>query len=226
MPQKLKKKPRKLNPSSKIRFINPESPDLRILKEAAKIIRRGGIIIFPTRGLYGLAGDALNPDVVSRIFEIKSRPSAKPLLVLVKKQESLESLVQNIPLQARQLMKKFWPGKLTIIFSARQTLSKILTGNTGKIGIRLPGYPVALALAKLLDNPITGTSANLSGQPGVADIRNLDSTILHKVDLVLDAGPLAGGKGSTVVDVTENKCRIIREGFISAEQVFAALNIT
>ncbi len=123
-------------------------------------------------------------------------------------------------------MKKFWPGKLTIIFSARQTLSKILTGNTGKIGIRLPGYPVALALAKLLDNPITGTSANLSGQPGVADIRNLDSTILHKVDLVLDAGPLAGGKGSTVVDVTENKCRIIREGFISAEQVFAALNIT
>jgi L-threonylcarbamoyladenylate synthase len=83
-----------------------------------------------------------------------------------------------------------------------------------------------MALAKLLDNPITGTSANLSGQPGVADIRNLDSTILDKVDLVLDAGPLLGGTGSTVIDVTQKKCHIIRQGIISAEQVFAALNIT
>jgi L-threonylcarbamoyladenylate synthase len=222
----LKKKPRKLNPSSKIRFINPESPDPRILKESAEIIRMGGIVIFPTHGLYGLAGDALNPDVISRIFKIKSRPSAKPLLVLVRNQKILESLVQDIPMQARQLMKEFWPGKLTIIFSARQTLSKILTGNTGKIGIRLPGHPVPLALTTLLENPITGTSANLSGQPGVADIRNLDSTILHKVDLVLDAGPLLGGTGSTVVDVTDKKCRIIREGIISAEQVFAVLNTT
>jgi len=223
LPDKLKKKPGKLNPNSKIRFINPEFPNPQILKETAEIIRRGGIVIFPTRSLYGLAGDALNPEAVSRIFKIKSRPSTKPLLVLVKNHEALESIVQDIPTQARQLMKEFWPGKLTIIFSGRQTLSNILTGNSGKIGVRLPGYPIALALATLLDNPITATSANLSGQPGVADIQNLDSTIFHKVDLVLDAGTLLGGTGSTVVDVTEKKCRIIREGIISAEQVFAAL---
>jgi L-threonylcarbamoyladenylate synthase len=152
----------------------------------------------------------MNPEGYFQDFQDKNRPSAKPLLVLIKNQEALDALVQKIPPQARKLMKEFWPGKLTIIFPARQTLSPILTGNTGKIGIRLPGHPIALALAKLLDNPITGTSANLSGQPGIADIRNLDSTILDKVDLVLDAGPLLGGTGSTVIDVTQKKCHIIR----------------
>jgi L-threonylcarbamoyladenylate synthase len=220
----LKKKRKKLNHSSKIRLINWKSPETRILNEAAEIIRAGGIIIFPTRGLYGLAADANNPIAISKIFTVKNRPSAKPLLVLIKNQEALEPLVQNIPPEARQLMKEFWPGKLTIIFPARQTLSPILTGNTGKIGVRLPGYPVALALAELLDNPITGTSANVSGQPGIADIRNLDSTILDKVDLVLDAGPLLGGTGSTIVDITQKKCHIIRQGLISQEQIFAVLN--
>jgi L-threonylcarbamoyladenylate synthase len=222
----LKKKPRKLNPSSKIRLINWKSPEIQILNEAAEIIRAGGIIIFPTSGLYGLAADAYNPMAISRIFTVKNRPSAKPLLVLIKNQEALESLVQKIPRQARQLMKEFWPGKLTIIFPASPTLSPILTGNTGKIGVRLPGHPIALALTKLLDNPITGTSANLSGQPGIADIRNLDSTLLDKVDLVLDGGPLLGGTGSTVIDVTQKKCHIIRQGLISHEQIFAVLNNT
>jgi L-threonylcarbamoyladenylate synthase len=222
----LKKKPRKLNPSSKIRLLNCHSSATRILNEAAEIIRAGGNVIIPTRGLYGVAADANNPMAVSKIFMIKNRPSTKPLLVLIKNQEALESLVQNIPPQARQLMKEFWPGKLTIIFPARQTLSTILTANTGKIGVRLPGHPIALALAKLLDNPITGTSANLSGQSGIADIRNLDSTILDKVDLVLDAGPLLGGTGSTIVDVTQKKCHIIRQGLISQEQIFAVLNKT
>jgi L-threonylcarbamoyladenylate synthase len=226
LPIRLKKKPEKLNPSNKIRVIDPKSPDPIILKEAAEIIRRGGIVIFPTRCLYGLAADALNPEAIYRIFRIKSRPSAKPLLVLIKNQEALNPIVQEIPPQARKLMKAFWPGKLTIIFPAQQTLSIILTGNTGKIGVRLPGHPVAMALAALLENPITGTSANLSGQPGVANIGNLDSMILDRVDLVLDAGPLLGGAGSTVVDVTQNKCLIIRDGTISGEQVFAALNIT
>jgi L-threonylcarbamoyladenylate synthase len=215
-----------LNPSTKIRVIDPNSPNLGILKEAAQIIYSGGIVIFPTRCLYGLAADALNPDAVCRIFKIKNRPSDKPLLILIKNQDALHSLVQNIPPHAQRLMKAFWPGKLTIIFSARQTLSKILTGNTDKIGVRLPGHPVASALTKLLDNPITGTSANLSGQSGVADIRNLDSMILDKVDLVLDAGPLLGGAGSTVVDVAQNKCIIVREGIISAEKFFAALSLT
>jgi L-threonylcarbamoyladenylate synthase len=219
----LKKKPEKLNHSSRIRTIDPESPDPQILEEAAETICSGGIIVFPTRCLYGLAADALNPEAVSRIFRIKGRSWNKPILILIKNEDVLESIVQDIPLQARKLIKKFWPGKLTMIFSANDTLSKTLTGNTSKIGIRLPGHPSALGLASVLDTPITGTSANLSGQAGVADIRNLDSAILDKVDLVLDAGPLLGGIGSTVVDVTSTPCRIIREGIISAKQFRAAL---
>jgi L-threonylcarbamoyladenylate synthase len=226
LPIKLKKKLEKLNPSSKIRTVDPESPDPRIFKEAAEIIRVGGIIIFPTRCLYGLAADAFNPEAVSRIFKIKSRSLSQPILILIKNEGVLESLVQDIPLQAKKLIKKFWPGQLTMIFSAHPSISKILTGNTSKIGIRLPGHPSALDLVSLLDNPITGTSANFSGQAGIADIRNLDSAILDKVDLVLDAGPLLGGKGSTIVDVTSTPCRIIREGVISAEQFRAAIDKT
>ena len=222
MPVKLKKKQKKLNPSNKIRIVDPVSPDPAILLEAAEIIRKGGIVVFPTRCLYGLAADALNPEAVAGIFSIKKRPSAKPILVLIKSQDALLPIVQEVPLKARQLMKLFWPGKLTIIFSARQTLPKVLTGNTAKIGVRLPGHPVAQALTRLLDNPITGTSANLSGHPGVADVRHLEPPLLQKVDLVLDAGPLLGGAGSTVVEITQNNCTVIREGVISKEQIFAA----
>ena len=215
-----------MNPSNKIRVIDPESPDPYILEEAAEVIRCGGIVVFPTRCLYGLAADALNHEAVSGIFRIKTRPSVKPILVLIKNEESLSLIVKEVTPQARLLMKQFWPGRLTIIFPAHQNLSTILTANTGKIGVRLPGHPVARALVYLSDNPITGTSANLSGQPGVADIRKLDSTIIQMVDLILDAGPLLGGAGSTVVDATEEKCRIVREGIISSEKVLEALKQT
>lgn len=219
----MKKKPKKLNPRNKIQAIDPNSPDLQILRHAAEIITNGGLVVFPTRCLYGLAADALNPEAVSKVFRIKCRPSAKPILVLIKSLESLHPIVRKIPPLARNLMTEFWPGNLTIILSARQGLSKALTGDTGKIGVRLPGHPVALALTRLLDNPITGTSANLSGQPGVDDIKNLNPAILNKVDLVLDAGSLSGGTGSTVVDVTCNKCRILREGTVSSEKIFDTL---
>ena len=212
-----------MNPSNKIRVIDPESPDPLILEEAAEIIRRGGIVVFPTRCLYGLAADALNEDAVSGIFRIKKRPPVKPILVLIKNEEALSLIVKEVPPQARLLMEKFWPGNLTIIFPARENLSTILTANTGKIGVRLPGHPVASALTNVLDNPVTGTSANLSGEPGVSDIRNLGSTIFQMVDLILDAGPLMGGAGSTVVDAVHKNCRILREGVISSEQVFEVL---
>lgn len=209
-----------MNPSNKIKRINPDSPDPLLLKEAAKIIREGGVVVFPTKCLYGLAADAMNREAVAKIFKIKERHQAKPLLILIKEQRAIETIVKDIPAHAQRLMAKFWPGIITLIFFARQNLSPMLTGNSGKIGVRLPGHPVASALTKLLENPITGTSANLSGKPGCSNIGQLDSEILLEVDLVLDAGQLQGGIGSTIVDTTENRPLILREGITSSKQIF------
>ena len=208
----------------KIRKIEPLNPESDIIEEAVRIIRRGGIVSFPTRCLYGLGVDALNTDAVERVFQIKQRPFHKPILILVNDQKALHQFVKSVPSTALNLMKNFWPGRVTIIFEAVDSLSGILTGETGKIGVRLPGHPVAFALVNALENPITGTSANLSGQTGCSSVNELDSVISDQLDLILDAGPLKSGIGSTVVDVTVNPPRIVREGEVAERAVFASLD--
>ena len=208
----------------KIRKIEPLNPESDIIEEAVRIVRRGGIVSFPTRCLYGLGADALNTDAVERVFQIKQRPFHKPILILVNNQKALRRLVKSVPSTALNLMENFWPGRVTIIFEAADSLSGVLTGETGKIGVRIPGHPVAFALANALGNPITGTSANLSGRTGCSKASELDSVISDQLDLILDAGPLKSGIGSTVVDVTVNPPKIIREGEVVERAIFAALN--
>ncbi len=212
-----------MNPSNKIKTIDSQAPNLEILKKASAVIEQGGIVVFPTQCLYGLAADALNAEAVSEIFRIKGRPPDKPVLVLIKSQKVLQTIVEDIPPAAHKLISRFWPGSLTIIFPAQKKFPSVLTGKTGKIGVRLPGHPVASALAKLSNNPITGTSANVSGTPGCSDIDRIDPKILRETELVLDAGPLAGGIGSTVLDITGEKVVVLREGVVSAEQIFSCL---
>jgi len=160
-----------LQQSSDIRTIPPSLPDAAIIKEAATNIKEGGVVTFPTWCLYGLAADAFNEDAVNKIFTIKKRPSQKPLLLLIKNQTVLNDLVQDIPKDAERIMEAFWPGKITIVFNAKKTIPDTLTAGTGKIGIRIPENPVAKALVKELDRPITGTSANISGQAGCSQIK-------------------------------------------------------
>jgi L-threonylcarbamoyladenylate synthase len=117
----------------------------------------------------------------------------------------------------------FWPGQITIVFEAKNTISRNLTGGTGKIGIRMPEHPVSLSLVKEVNSPITGTSANISGKAGCSVISDLDVQIADKIDMILDAGPLKGGTGSTVVDVTTPFPTILREGYVSAKNIIAAL---
>ncbi len=115
----------------------------------------------------------------------------------------------------------FTAGKVTVVYDAAASLPERLTAGTGKIGIRLPAHPVAAALVKTLSFPITATSANLSGRPGCSQIADLDPRVTDEVDLVLDAGPLAGGMGSSVVDVTVDPPRILREGAVSSTDIGA-----
>lgn len=208
---------------SKIRKLNPESPEPEIIAEAAAVIKKGGVVVFPTRCLYGLAADAMNPDAVECIYEIKQRAENNPILVLIDSPHQLNMLARKIPPQADAIMNAFWPGGVTLIFEARNSLPGRLTARTGKIGVRLAGHPVAAALIKQSGCPVTGTSANLSRSPGCYRLADLDAPVAGQVDLILDAGELQGGVGSTVVDVTGQKPQILREGEVTADEVRRAL---
>jgi L-threonylcarbamoyladenylate synthase len=210
-----------LNP--RIKRINPREPEPEIIKEAVTIIQQGGVVVFPTRCLYGLGADAMNPAAVERVIKIKQRPRDNPVLVLIDSKNQLEMLVGKIPAAAGAIMKAFWPGRVTLVFDARDTLPDLLTAQTGKIGVRLPGHPVAAAMLRQINGPVTGTSANLSGRPACNHLADLDPHIAGRVDLILDAGTLQGGVGSTVVDVTEKPPRILREGEVTAGQIRSAL---
>ncbi|MCA1784942.1 MAG: threonylcarbamoyl-AMP synthase, partial [Desulfobacteraceae bacterium] len=186
----------RLEKTQRVVRIHPDHPDPDIIKQAAGCINNRGVVIFPTRCLYGLAVDALDPAAINNIFSIKLRPKHNPLLVLVHNHTDLEGIVAGIPDQAKLLIHTFWPGSLTLVFAAAPGVSPLLTAGTGKIGVRIPSHPVARALVKAAGGPITGTSANLSGSPGCSRISDLPGELLQAADMVLDAGHLWGGTGS------------------------------
>ena len=203
--------------------VDPESPDQDTIGKAAVLIKTGGLVVFPTSSFYGLGAEAFNAEAVDKVFHIKKRDPQKPILILIAYLADLAPLVRSIPKTATRLMEAFWPGGLTLVFHAAGPVPSNLTGYTGKIGIRLGSHPVASALAKTVGGPITGTSANLSGKEGCTSVAEIDRDIKAQVDLVLDAGRLGGVSGSTVVDVTVDPPKILREGDINAERIWAVL---
>ncbi|TYT75327.1 threonylcarbamoyl-AMP synthase [Desulfobotulus mexicanus] len=197
--------------------------DAVVVEKAGLCIRKGGLVIFPTFCLYGMGVDAMNPEAIERVFAAKGRPESNPLLILVKDRQAALSHVKEVSEEARLLMDTFWPGRLTLVFRAKNHLPESLTAGTGKIGIRVPEHPVAAALVRAAGCPITGTSANLSGMPGSASVKDLAPELMAAADCILDAGILHGGKGSTVVDTTFSPPRILREGAVSAADIHKAL---
>jgi len=204
-------------------LISARAPETVVVRKAVGVLQQGGVIAFPTSTLYGLGADAGNPQAVRRIYAVKSRNPRQPILILIGDKTWLPRLVNAVPPPAEKLMGAFWPGGLTLVFPAGKQILPELTGDTGKIGIRVPKHPVAAAIVSGMGGPLTGTSANLSGQPGCADIADLDDRVAGRLDAVLDAGPLQGGPGSTVIDVTVDPPRILREGTISKDQVQTVL---
>lgn len=208
---------------SRVYGIDPRRPEPDLIRRAAAVVRDGGLVILPTRGLYGLGCDAHNATAVKRIFDIKGRSSAKPLLVLISHQRMLADIVPSTPPLAEKLMTAFWPGRITLVMHGLKDLPPGLCSDTGKVGVRMVGHPVAAALVKTAERPITGTSANLSGAGGCDRIEAIDSAVTSSVDMVLDAGPLAGGPGSSVIDVTGPIPHVLREGAVPTTEISSAL---
>jgi L-threonylcarbamoyladenylate synthase len=189
------------------------------IKRAAQIILQGGVVAFPTETFYGLAADARNEAAIKRIFQVKGREEGKPILLLVADRSWLSGLVQEVYPSAERLMEKFWPGPLTLVFRASPNVSPLLTANTGKIGIRHSPHPVTQALVQAVGRPVTGTSANLSGQPSASLAQEVLQSIGEGLDAILDGGKTAGGLGSTVLDVCGASPRMIREGRLSLDEL-------
>lgn len=194
--------------------------DDKVIQKAVDIIKGGGTCAYPTETFYGLGVDVTSERAIKRLFDIKRRDYGNPVAVIVSDQSMLSWIVDEIPEKAHVLMDVFWPGPLTILFQTNKKISRRLTTNTGKIGIRVSSHPVASAIVQRLGRPLTTTSANLSGFPPSLNPRHIKSYFGDKIDVVIDVGELASSVGSTVVDVTEEKLTIIREGVIKSDVVF------
>lgn len=190
-----------------------------ILRDAAAILLRGGVIAYPTETFYGLGVDATSEQAIRKIFEIKGRDFKNPVSVIIGDRHQLTALVASIPDRANRLMDAFWPGAITLVFEAAKSVSPLLTAQTGKIGIRLSGHEFARRLAQKTGKPVTATSANLSGAPECADANAVIAQIGEKIDAVIDLGEQGGSLGSTIIDITSEPAIILRTGVISREDI-------
>ncbi len=193
------------------------------ITQAAEVIRQGGIVAFPTETYYGLAVDPFNPAAVERLFRLKKRPSAKPLLTLVSEKSQLSSLTPVVPSQYEILIDCFWPGPLTLIFKALSSLSPFVCGLTNTIGARISSNALATALVAEIGQPITATSANVSGHLPAVTAAEVARFFGSGLDYVLDGGQTPGGKGSTLIGMNQGKAILIRDGVISISEITQCL---
>ncbi|NIA08498.1 MAG: threonylcarbamoyl-AMP synthase [Nitrospiraceae bacterium] len=191
------------------------SPNSILIQQAADIIKRGGVVAFPSETSYGLAASISHVHALERIYAIKKRAKNKPLLILISDSSQLVMLVSRIPPVAVDLIRRFWPGPLTILFPARPGLPWPLCGDTKKIGIRISSHPWAQALVKTLGSPMTATSANISGHPSTCTAGEVAEQLQFPApDYILDGGLTPGGAPSTIIDVSTAPPHIVREGAI------------
>ena len=197
--------------------------DHEALREAARTIKRGGVIIAGTETFYCIAADASNESAVERVFRIKGREERNPLPLIAADQETLVPIIGEAPPILGRLMKTFWPGSLTILFEARGRFSRLITGPSGKIGIRVPPPCPACFIAEYADLLLTATSANFSGQAPTRSVGEIPERLTQAVDLVVDSGDTPGGMPSTVIECQGNVVRVLRQGVISEEEIKKAL---
>lgn len=199
--------------------INPKVPDPKLIDKAADYILKGEVVAHPTETIYGLAADVFNRKAVKKIYDLKARDYGLPISILVSNMSMLRELVTQVPERAEVLMRRFWPGPLTILFQVNDSFPKSLVTNTGKVGVRISSHPIASAVVNRVGRPLTTTSANRSGFPPSLHLKHLQKYFGNRIPCIIDGGECEPTRGSTVVDVTDETMRIIREGTIPADEV-------
>lgn len=194
--------------------VNADRPGKKVIARAAKRLRAGALVAFPTETVYGLGANVLNKKAVARLYKVKRRPKTKPFTVHIEDASLIRKLGCEITKEAGRLMDKYWPGPLTMILNCR---------NGEKIGFRMPDNKVALGLIKESGVPVVAPSANISGQEPPTRPGDVLKQLGGKIDLLLDAGPTDVGIESTVIDMTVSPPGILREGAISREKLSKVL---
>lgn len=197
---------------------HPES-DPNAVRDAAAILRRGGLLGIPTETVYGLGADALNEDAVSRIFLAKGRPQDNPLIIHVPDASWLERYCRSVPPAAYQLAERFWPGPLTIILPRRDIVPLQTTGGLETVGVRCPNHPVTLAIIEAAGVPIAAPSGNTSGRPSPTTAAHMIEDMDGRIDGIVDGGPCTVGVESTIIDLTVTPPRLLRPGGLPLESL-------
>lgn len=193
------------------------------IERAGKILKNGGLVAFPTETVYGLGGDALQPESARKIYAAKGRPSDNPLIVHICKWEDLQKIVKEIPETAEKLGKAFWPGPLTMILKKAEIVPRETTGGLFTVAVRMPDDKTALALIKAAGGYVAAPSANASGRPSPTLAKHVREDLDGKIEMILDGGPSCIGLESTIVDLTDKTPTILRPGYITKEMLSEVL---
>ena len=199
--------------------MQPAIPSPAEIEEAVGVLRRKGVVAFPTDTLYGLGADAFSAEAVARVFEVKGRPAEAGLPILLGSRRDLELVAVQIPEMAWRLAERFWPGALTLILWKSPKVPSNVTGGMDSVAVRIPDHPVPLALIRGLGKPITGTSANPSGSLAPVTAEEVRGLVGKTVDYVLDGGTATAGRPSTIVDLTGRTPRLVRPGVIPYDSI-------
>ncbi|MBX7151864.1 threonylcarbamoyl-AMP synthase [bacterium] len=189
------------------------------IRKASRILKAGGLVAVPTETVYGLAANALNPKAVKKIFKVKGRPQDNPVIVHIASRKKIKELVAEIPAAAAVLMKKYWPGPLTIVFKKSAAIPEVTSAGLPTVAVRMPKNKIILSLIRESGFPLAAPSANVSGRPSPTTIEDVLEDLAEKIDCAIDGGSTYYGIESTVVDVSGKVPTLLRPGSISIEQL-------
>ncbi len=189
------------------------------IQHCADLIKNGEVVGMPTETVYGLAGDALNPLAIKKIFEAKGRPQDNPLIVHISDLKMLDELVYDIPVIAYNLADKFWPGPLTMVFKKKDIIPAETSAGLDTVGIRMPSHKTARDLIRVSGRPIAAPSANISGAPSPTTAQHVFNDMNGKIPAILDGGACEVGLESTVISFENGGVRLLRPGFISVDDL-------
>lgn len=209
-----------------VRKLTGTQEDEKIYEEAAAVIKRGGLVAFPTETVYGLGANALDADASAKIYKAKGRPSDNPLIVHIADIEAMETLCGEIPALAGKLADAFWPGPMTMVLKKKEIVPDAITGGLDTVAVRMPVHPAARKLIRAFGGYIAAPSANTSGRPSPTQAAHVLQDMDGKIDMILDGGSVEIGIESTVVDVTGDIPVILRPGFITREMMNAVVGRT
>jgi L-threonylcarbamoyladenylate synthase len=206
-------------PTTRVLGIDRLQPDVRLMREAALVLSRGGLVAFATETVYGLGAIATNPAAVARIFEAKGRPSFNPLIVHVKGVEQARLCTNDWPETARRLAQRFWPGPLTLVLPRSALIPDLVTAGRDTVALRVPASSIALGLIEHAGLPLAAPSANRSNSVSPTRAEHVLADLDGRIDLILDSGPTDLGLESTVIDLTASPLRLLRPGPVTPEQI-------